>query len=142
MDDNRTRYFLLRFVRGGPLVPARLREIDHEPGEPENKRDRWPPFITIADIAGELVPTEMLTERLHWKKGHWKYLEPVSPAEYRYRFEYMRWAETAPRFTHLPKSQFRKHAPKAFCRSLRAAPQANLRNTSPASRNSGASSSK
>jgi hypothetical protein len=88
------RYFLLRRVRFGPLVPARLVEIAHEPGEPDNIRDRWPPFVTCADIAGEVVPPEELTDRFFWSKSHWKWAEPVDEATYRYHFDRLRRAET------------------------------------------------
>jgi hypothetical protein len=89
------RYFLLRRVRFGPLVPARLMEIAHEPGEPSNPRDRWPATIVCADIAGEVVPPEELTDRFFWSKHHWKWAEPVDEATYRYHFERLRRAETA-----------------------------------------------
>jgi hypothetical protein len=89
------RYFLLRRVRFGPLVPARLMEIAHEPGEPSNPRDRWPATVLCADIAGEVVPPEQLTDRFFWDKNHWKWAEPVDEATYRYHFEHLRRAETA-----------------------------------------------
>jgi hypothetical protein len=87
------QHFVLRLVRGGPLVPARLRWLDHEPNEPDNPRDRWPALLPVVDIAGEIVPPEELTERFHWKRGHWKYAQPVTEAEYRHRLATMRWAE-------------------------------------------------
>jgi hypothetical protein len=87
------RYFVLRVTRYGPLVPARLTEIDTEPGEPGNKRDRWPPTVLCADIAGAVVPPEELTERFMAPVGHWKYAQPISEAEYRHRFALLRWAE-------------------------------------------------
>jgi hypothetical protein len=87
------RYFVLRLVRRGPLVPARLQSIDHEPGEPANKRDRWPPTILICDIAGEDTPPEDLTDRFHWPARHWKYAEPIGEGEYRHRLQWLRWAE-------------------------------------------------
>lgn len=88
------QHFLMRVTRYGPLVPARLVEIDHEPGEPSNPRDRWPATILVADVAGEVVPPEQLTERFFWGKHHWKWAEPVSEATYRHHFERMRQAET------------------------------------------------
>lgn len=75
------------------MVPARLMEIDHEPGVPDNPRDRWPATILCADIAGEVVPPEDLTSRFAWPPRHWKYVESVPETEYRYRFDRMRWAE-------------------------------------------------
>ena len=86
---------MLRRVRFGPLVPARLIEIDHEPGEPDNPRDRWPATLLCADIAGEVVPPEELTDRFYWPQGHWKFAEPVSEAVYRHHFERMRRAESS-----------------------------------------------
>lgn len=89
------RHFILRVTRYGPLVPARLMEIDHEPGEPDNPRDRWPATLLCADIAGEVVPPEQLSERFYWPASHWKHAEPVSEATYRHHFERMRQAERA-----------------------------------------------
>jgi hypothetical protein len=37
-----------RMVKGGPVVPARISRIDHEPGDPENLLDTGP--ILIANI--------------------------------------------------------------------------------------------
>lgn len=88
------QHFIVRVTRYGPLVPARLMEIDTEPGEPDNPRDRWPATILCADIAGEVVPPEQLTDRFYWPKHHWKHAEPVSEATYRAHFEHMRRAES------------------------------------------------
>jgi hypothetical protein len=87
------RYFMLRRVRFGPLLPARLHEIAHEPGEPSNPRDRWPATVLEADVGGERLPPEELTDRFHWPQGHWKFAEPVSEAVYRHHFDAMRRAE-------------------------------------------------
>jgi hypothetical protein len=87
------QHYVLRLVRGGPLVPARLQWLAHEPGEPDNRRDRWPALLQVVDIAGEIVPPEELTERFHWQAGHWKHAAPVSLAEYEHRLALMRWAE-------------------------------------------------
>lgn len=89
------RYFILRLHRYGPLVPARLTVIDTEPGEPDNKRDRWPTTILCCDIAGEVRPPEEITDRFYWPKSHWKHAEPVSEAVYRQHFDRMRQAEHA-----------------------------------------------
>lgn len=101
------RHFLLRQVRGGPLVPARLWWCDHEPGEPENKLDRGrlSPFPR-ADIAGLEVDPQLIFDRTFSATdhrpgidpNHWKYPVPITEAEYRYQFDRMRWAELhAPR---------------------------------------------
>lgn len=87
------RHYLMRVTRYGPLVPARLVEIDHEPGEPDNHRDRWPATILCADVAGEVVPPEQLTDRFHWTISHWKWAQPIPEAIYRYHFERLRQAE-------------------------------------------------
>lgn len=89
------RHFLCRMVRGGPLVPARLRYIDHEPGVPENKREdsRWPVLILCADVGGTEIEPEWLEERLWAPVGHWKYCQPITEAEYRYQLARLRWAE-------------------------------------------------
>ena len=87
------RYFLLRLTRHGPLVPGRLRFIDHEPGVETNKRDRWPPLIPEVIVAGEIVEPEILLERFSWLPPHWKSLQSISGAEYEYRFKRLRWAE-------------------------------------------------
>ena len=88
------RYFIMRVTRYGPLVPARLQWLDHEPGVADNKLDRGPrsvfPFV---DVAGEVVPPEQLLERFAWKQPHWKALAEVSQAEYEHLFARMRWAE-------------------------------------------------
>lgn len=90
------RHFLLRLTRLGPLVPARLRWLDHAPEDPAwNKLDRWPVYVLCADIAGVDVPPEDITERAHIKLGHWKWPQPITEAEYRYRMARLRWAEGA-----------------------------------------------
>lgn len=86
------RYYLMRLVRHGPLVPARQQWLDHEPGELSNKRDRGG-LLELVDIAGEVRPPEELHERLHWPRGHWKFCQPIAEAEYHYLLERLRWAE-------------------------------------------------
>jgi hypothetical protein len=89
------RHFLLRAVRHGPLVPARLYWLDHEPGCPENKREgsRWPVYIQCADIAGVEVEPERVTDRMHRPDSHWGALQTITETEYRYRLARLRWAE-------------------------------------------------
>ncbi len=97
------RYYLLRAVRYGPLVPARLRWLDHAPEDPEtNKLDRGRLSIVVcADIAGTEVEPEQIMERL-WSEtdfrpgilpGHWRYPKPITEAEYHYQVARLRWAE-------------------------------------------------
>jgi hypothetical protein len=88
------RYFVLRLVRDGPLLPARLLWLDHEPGVPDNKLDRGRASLyPAADIGGEEVPPEDVTDRFHWPATHWKFAKPISESEYRARFDQMRRAE-------------------------------------------------
>jgi hypothetical protein len=122
MTAPRPRHFLMRLRRDGPLVPARLRWLDHEPGEPDNKLDRGrlTPFPAV-DIAGKDVAPEVLIERLilqpHWRGDrlkqpavlladmlaqtggsvpltHWRYAQPISEAEYRHQLKLRGWAQT------------------------------------------------
>jgi len=88
------RYFVMRLTRFGPLLPARLHEIAHEPGEPSNSRDRWPATVLEADVGGERLPPEDITDRFYWPRDHWKALQSISQAEYEHRFNYLRWCET------------------------------------------------
>jgi len=89
------RYFLLRVRRDGPLVPARLRWLDHAPEDPPtNKLDRGRlSIVIVADIAGADVPPEEVTDRFYRGPGHWKYAEPVTETEYRYQMQRLLWAE-------------------------------------------------
>jgi hypothetical protein len=92
---NHPRHFLMREVRFGPLVPARLYWLDHEPGEPSNKREgsRWPVYIACADVAGVEVEPERITDRMHRPASHWGALQPIAEADYRYQLARLRWAE-------------------------------------------------
>lgn len=103
-----TRHYLIRVTRHGPLVPARLQYIDHEPFEPENRLDRWPLPFPFVDVAGEVVPPEELIERLWsstdhrpgYPSTHWKYAEPITQRQYDEAFRAMRRREA--NRTHLP----------------------------------------
>jgi hypothetical protein len=116
------RHYLIRLRRDGPLVPARLRWLDHEPGEPDNKLDRGSlvPFPAV-DIAGKDVEPEVLIERVILQPNrrgdmlkqpaalladflaapsgavpltHWRYAQPISEAEYRHQLKLRGWAQT------------------------------------------------
>ena len=89
------RYFLMRAVRHGPLVPARLRWLDHAPEDPdENKLDRGRLSIVVcADIAGAEVEPERILDREHRPASHWGALHPITETEYRYQISRLRWAE-------------------------------------------------
>lgn len=92
---NPPAHYLMRQVRLGPLVPARLHWLDHEPGVPENKREgsRWPVLILCADIAGVEVEPEQITDRGHRPAAHWGALQSITEAAYRYEIARLRWAE-------------------------------------------------
>jgi len=53
MDPNTPQpgYWLIRLVRGGPILPASIERIEHEPGDPSNILDTGP--ILIANIGNE-----------------------------------------------------------------------------------------
>lgn len=114
------RHFLMRVTRYGPLVPARLHWCDSEPGVPENKLDRGRlSLYPRADIGGVEADPDILFDRLGFRRrgdsgslpyevlpalsdpkrlaprplGHWAYTKPISPEEYRWRFEALRRVE-------------------------------------------------
>lgn len=98
----KTTYYLIRERRDGPLVPARLQWLNHEPGEPSNLLDRG--CLSVfpqVDIAGVYVEPERLLERLYSSDKfreaiaprHWKYAQPITESVYRVRLDRMRWAE-------------------------------------------------
>ncbi|HZT90353.1 MAG TPA: hypothetical protein VFA12_20600 [Stellaceae bacterium] len=47
-------FYLVRLVKMGPLLPAKVEACNTEPGEPENVLDRGRPYF-VAEIAGEAV---------------------------------------------------------------------------------------
>jgi hypothetical protein len=48
-------HWVIKLRKHAPLIPARTFWCDHEPGNPENKLDRWPlPFIA-GEIAGDIA---------------------------------------------------------------------------------------
>lgn len=78
-------YFLIRLVRHGPMIAARIYWCDHEPGNPENKLDRWPIPFLAGEVAGEDVDP----------LGIWLARDrtPIDSAEYRFRDADRRWVE-------------------------------------------------
>jgi hypothetical protein len=90
------QHFMLRRVRHGPLVPARLWWCDHDPAEPKNKLDRGRFSVyPRADIAGvEVDPLVIIDWHLGVIHGHWRFPEPISEAEYHFQLKRLRWAET------------------------------------------------
>lgn len=101
MKPGDVAYFLLRVRRRGPLVPARIRLIDHAPEDPEwNKLDRGRlSSLLAADIAGEEIDPQIMLDRLischDWfpanLPGHWRYAQAITEAEYRYRVAHREW---------------------------------------------------
>jgi len=116
----KARHFVLRVTRYGPLVPARLRWLDHEPGVPENRLDRGRLSLYPAvDIAAQEVDPDILLDRLGFRRrgdagslphevlaalarparlaprplGHWAYAAAISEAEYVWRFQALRQIE-------------------------------------------------
>lgn len=99
----RARYFLLRAVRHGPLLPARLYWCDHGPDDPPtNRLDRGRlSLYPRADIGGVEVEPEQLADRLYsmtdprpaHPPSQWRYAKQISEAEYRWRFDALRRVE-------------------------------------------------
>lgn len=77
-------FWLGRFCKGGPLVPASIVRIDlsREPGNPENLLDRWPLERLLAYVIDIEVPVERV-----W---HTK-TEPIARAEHDYQVALIRW---------------------------------------------------
>ncbi len=48
-------HWLIRLRKMAPQIPARTYWCDHEPGNPENKRDRWPLRFLAGEIAGDVA---------------------------------------------------------------------------------------
>lgn len=100
----KARYFVLRAVRYGPLVPARLWWCDHGPDDPpESRLDRGRlSLYPRADIGGLEVEPEQLADRLYSMTDptpahpptHWRYAKPISQQEYSWRLDSLRWAES------------------------------------------------
>jgi hypothetical protein len=94
-------YWLLYLRRGGPLVPARIFWADHEPGNEENKRDRWPTAHLAGEIAGKWVDPREIWLRVLQREtepNHWKVARPLIPKdgltaeqEYFYLVSEMSW---------------------------------------------------
>ena len=77
-------WWLLRLVRGGPLVPACIRyeATQHAPGEPDNPIER--PGCLVAYIAGQPVPLHDVWER----KG-----QEIDGQEYAYQLAVLLWRQ-------------------------------------------------
>jgi hypothetical protein len=83
-NDIQPGHYLIRLVKKGPLVAARIYWCDHEPGNEENKLDRWPIPFLMGEIAGEAVDA----------LGIWlaRGRQEITAAEYRYRSTDAAWA--------------------------------------------------
>lgn len=68
--------WMIRAVKNGPLIPARIFWCSHEPGVPENLLDRWPIPFLAAEIAGRWVDVD----RVWHVKGR-----PITEAEFRFQ---------------------------------------------------------
>ncbi len=103
MKPGDAAHFLLRVTRLGPLVPARIRLLDHAPQDPpENTLDRGRlSWVLCADVAGDEIDPERMLDRLvsqdDWRPaispGHWRYPQPISEPEYRFRVARRDWAD-------------------------------------------------
>jgi hypothetical protein len=77
-------YWCVYSRRDGVLVPARIFWADHEPGNEENKLDRWPLPFLAAEIAGRWVDPKELWLRVLQREtepNHWKCAHPMIPKE-------------------------------------------------------------
>ena len=75
--------WIVRRAPGFPETPARIWRIDHEPGEPSNRLDRWPPWIWMGEIGGlPCDPYEVAVCRS---------IRPISEGEYRYLAADLGW---------------------------------------------------
>jgi hypothetical protein len=80
MGDPEVGYWLMRAVKGGPLVPARIWICDHEPHFPENKLTRE---FLAAQIAGRWVEVE----KVWHSRG-----KAIDEREYQWRLAEIEWA--------------------------------------------------
>ena len=78
-------WWIVRRGPGYPETPAMLARIEHEPGNPDNRLDRWPPWIWIAEMAGR--PCDPYDVVLCREK------RPIGEAEYRYQRALCAWAQ-------------------------------------------------
>lgn len=105
MKPGDAAHFILRGVRHGPLVPARIWLCDHDPADAENKLDRgnlsvYPRAeIDGKDVDPDWLQRDRLMSPTDWRPayavGHWKYAQPISEAEYRYQIAHRDWRRQA-----------------------------------------------
>lgn len=82
-DDPQPSFCLLRAVKRGPFVPARIYWTLSEPGVPENVLDRGGKPFLAAEIAGRTVDPLDLWQRV-WEME-------IDEAEYNFRMAEMEW---------------------------------------------------
>jgi len=85
-------YWLIRRRKRAPQIPARTYLCDHEPGDEENKLDRWPLPILAGEIAGDVAdPLDIFGAR---ERVPLKPRPPLKTVEqeYAYRVQDMRHA--------------------------------------------------
>lgn len=70
-------HVLIKMVKRGPHVAARIFWCDHEPGFPDNKLDRWPVPFLAAEIDGRPAAVERV-----W---HAVWEQKITESEYRFR---------------------------------------------------------
>jgi hypothetical protein len=80
INDPQPGHWMVRLVRDGPEVPAKIERIDHEPGNPANKLDTGP--VMFALIAGE--PVDPLA--IWHSRGR-----PIDAVEYAYQLADYLW---------------------------------------------------
>jgi hypothetical protein len=100
-------YVLMRLVRRGPLMPVRFWLCDHAPGEPWNKRDRWPLAVFAAEVArdwydppprsndpferGLTVDPVLDLWARQFAMARWKRPTPITSRQYRYESDRIAW---------------------------------------------------
>lgn len=65
-------------------MPSRIFLCNHEPGEPDNLRDRWPAEHLAAEIAGRWVEVYDVWWRVllrETRPAHWKCAHPLVPKD-------------------------------------------------------------
>ena len=77
-------FWVLKAVKHGPRVPARIFWTENEPGEPENHLDRGGKLILTGEIAGRTVDPE----RIWHTRG-----EEISEGEFAFRMAEIAWCK-------------------------------------------------
>lgn len=100
MHQPKPGFYLLRTVKGGPLVPARITyepTRDPETGEPLDRSWYWRAEIAGKQLADPAIDfLEAKVDQVWWRG------KPIGLAEFRYRMDSLAWAR-----------QHDEHAPEA-----------------------------